>query len=254
MCPPKDGSFSQIYRIVQVNLVIGGGDYLEKGIRGSRWWTIVADERMFYVVINWGSHNALFQQGVTDNTYCFGDLNSINSINDYDCIICSSPSYITNNTTSSTGYYYAQSKTSNFCLLNNNDIRRIARVDGSQPLVFRGNSRSGYFGYSGYTYPNPHDQSLLYYQDIEIDSNNTLRGFLPGVYQLLHHVPFSEFQILSNLENHGNKKFLIKNISAGVDGSLTATPPRRTTPSDNSCLILQDPGDESHFFPRNKWA
>ena len=148
-------------------------------------WFIVADDYMVYFwTPRYSDLKGDYSYNSRSRFHCFGDFISYKKGDSYNYLAVGSRK----------GQYFHYGST-DFARLNTNighiprDSRNLEQ-DGNDDFSFRGNSRSGYMGYGGYSSLNPSDNSL-HFNEITIRGArlNELRGKLPGCYQLLHGNP-----------------------------------------------------------------
>lgn len=144
----------------------------------SREWTLIADDRFFYLAVR-----AFSTQGCS--LVWFGDINAFNATDSYSVMIKGHPSPSPSSAADGNILYVNGDQTGKYL------SRGYHSVGSAVSCGLIGNILQTVAGYSGgFPFPNPVGAGLLN-QSLIVSENNAARGLLPGMYQVLHNQPLS---------------------------------------------------------------
>lgn len=179
------------------NAQVSGGYYWPKSEIGSdanvRAWTLVGDERVFYMWIHHGTAANFGESHVV----AFGDFKSQQSGDAYNCFLSGAETDVAGSSAS-----IACFQASSFTPASNNNSLSIARAPtGLGGALFGMRSFSptpnyvstaAYSGNVGMSYPNPTDNGL-YVLPYLVTHPSNFRGVFPGAYFVPHFISPTQF-------------------------------------------------------------
>lgn len=162
----------------------------------ARAWWLVGDGGIFYLGTFWQASTPTIA-GVC----CFGDPNSLRAGDAYSSFICGDA---TDTLPSSPGSYnvFATLTTYNNTQAGKYIARPYNQIGSSVAAAMMGNpSVFSYLGYSGFAYPYPVDNGLLFSPVALCESNLIRSRALPGLYQPLHATPLNYLETLTGISD-----------------------------------------------------
>jgi len=136
-------------------------------------WHLIGDESLFYRQVKTDSGDA------SCSIVCFGDIFPQMSNDAYHCIYTHYDPGAPQNVCG-TYFAHANGSTSGRWMARSYD-----QVTQAIQVAMRGHRITSYLGQGGYDYPNPEGSALLGQYPLTIDENNTVRGTMPGLVQIL---------------------------------------------------------------------
>jgi hypothetical protein len=190
----------------------------------ARPWVIIASNRFVYVFC--GSNTTIFNQRISsDGLLMFGDIVSVNPFDRYNCMIWGTPTFNANT----------------FSNMSNGSFRAFNSSDSDPGLFlardFTGIGSSAYVNKlrdaphnisSGLTYatfntqipsppgfPDPVTGKMnLFSIHILENSNQGIRGQIPGLYEPYGSVPFDSYEIMNGDGEFSGKQFIVVSIDS----------------------------------------
>lgn len=180
----------------------------------ARPWCVVGDGSLFYLFVFW----APAYSGVAD-AYVFGDFTSYKAGDAYRCLLIASE----HATPSNPGHYLNFAGCTNVAQLGHFVARSHTQLPGAEAIRKLGQATTGELGVSGLTYPSPVDNGfhLAPVALLSSASGWPLRGFIPGLFSSLEHLPLSHLEKVTNVDGLPGKTLL------AVTGSTTGASPCR---------------------------
>lgn len=191
-----------------VDTQVSGGGYWPKSDTANttaRTWTLIADDRGFYLHV----HALASGAGVAGSVWTFGDFKSLRSADAYKSVLfcaAAAPNALTGVSSATVEYVsYTAAGTGAFVSRSYTGVGSAQELGhGAEGLVTTGGAAAGASSSTVVpTYPNGANNGLVLVRKTLVERNVALRGFLRGVHvpaQLCH----SSFNPLDKLDGQGD--------------------------------------------------